>query len=132
MNTYRSINTTRNQSNVGAAQGNQTGRNGDPGKVTIKSGKNPENEQGNLVNGKDKKGKEEQKGELKKGKAATHSGKSNGTEAIPNKANLVAGPTQIWRMVGPKTKEASLASNSQPPNAAVLVEIGALMTESTT
>ncbi|CAI0560220.1 unnamed protein product [Linum tenue] len=59
----------KGQTNHGSAQGNQTGRSYEAGKAPLKMGKKSKDEQGNSVFLKVRKGKEELKGDPKKGKA---------------------------------------------------------------
>ncbi|CAL1408860.1 unnamed protein product [Linum trigynum] len=106
---------SRNQNRKGSAnQGNQTARNSDTGKTSTKLGKNPKTEQGNASSSKDRKGKEEQRGEPKKGKVTVQVGKANGSEATLTKESPATSPTQVWRMVGLKSKEASVTPGPQP------------------
>ncbi|CAI0476314.1 unnamed protein product [Linum tenue] len=104
----------KGQTNHGSAQVNPTGRSNEAGKALSKTGKKPKDEQGNSNISRDRKGKEELEGVPKKGKATSQMGKANVSEVNLAKESPVSGPTQVWRMVGLKTKEVSKPSNSQP------------------
>ncbi|CAL1399677.1 unnamed protein product [Linum trigynum] len=93
--------------NHGSAQGNQTGRSVEAGKAPLRMGKKSKDEQGNSGLLKDKKGKDELKGDPKKGKA-------NVSDAILTKESTGPGPSQVWRMVGLKPKVTPNVANSQP------------------
>ncbi|CAI0402748.1 unnamed protein product [Linum tenue] len=67
--------TRKAQINQGASQGNPTGKSGGQGKLFPKTGKNELSGDNNIVEAKKKKGKSEQKGELKKGRGISHKGK---------------------------------------------------------
>ncbi|CAI0430132.1 unnamed protein product, partial [Linum tenue] len=98
----------------GSAQGIPTDRKVDTGKAASKSGKNQRQEKGIPKISKDKKGKEEPRGDLRKGKAAMQNGKAIVAEDNLGKVNQAPGPSQVWRLVGTKYKEVSMASSPKP------------------